>query len=115
MGEENLKEACLVRVFIAEEDTYKGEPLYKYILRWCLDNGIAGATVFRGIAGFGRHRKLRKHSLLPKKDLPVVIEIIDEPEKVEQKLLPFLKEVVKEGLITLEKVYVLKWGTPDRG
>lgn len=108
MGNENLDRAKLVRVFIAEEDTYGGKPLYKYILQWCMENGIAGATVFRGIAGYGRHRRLRKHSLLPKRDLPLVVEVIDTPEKVEKKLLPFLKEVVKEGLITLETVYILR-------
>jgi len=104
----NLRTAKLVRVLIAEDDTLDGEPLYKKILEWCINNGIAGATVFRGMAGFGRHKKLRMHTLLPKKDLPVVIEIIEDPAKVEKKLLPFLKEVVKEGLLTLETVYVLK-------
>ncbi len=108
MEEKNLHTAKLVRVFIAEEDTFKGEALYKYILEWCLKNGIAGATVFKGMAGFGKHRRLRKHSLLPKKDLPIVIEIIDNPQKVEKELIPFLKEVVKEGLITVETVYVLR-------
>jgi PII-like signaling protein len=104
---ERLKTTKLVRVFIAEEDTYKGKPLYKYILQWCMENDIAGATVFKAFAGYGKHKKLRKHSLLPKKDLPIVVEIIDNPEKVEEKLLPFLKEVVREGLITSETVYIL--------
>lgn len=108
MGNENLVTAKLVRVFIAEEDTFEGKPLYKYILEWCMENGIAGATAFRGVAGYGSHKKLRKHSLLPKKDLPIVVEIIDEPQKVEEKLIPFLKGVVKEGLITLETVYILR-------
>lgn len=108
MEEKNLTTAKLVRIFIAEEDTYEGEPLYKHILEWCLKNGIAGATVFKSMAGFGKHKKLRRHSLLPKKDLPIVVEIIDNPQKVEEELIPFLKEVVKEGLITLETVYVLR-------
>jgi PII-like signaling protein len=108
MSNERLKTAKLVRVFIAEEDTYKGEPLYKYILEWCMENGIAGATVFKAFAGYGKHKKLRKHSLLPKKNLPIVVEIIDEPQKVEEKLIPFLKSVVKEGLITTETVYILE-------
>lgn len=108
MEEKNLTTAKLVRVFIAEEDTYNGEALYKYILEWCLKNNIAGATVFKGMAGFGKHRKLRKHTLLPKKDLPLVIEIIDTPEKIKNILIPFLKEVVREGLITMETVYILR-------
>jgi len=107
MDNERLKTAKLVRVFIAEEDTYEGKPLYKHILEWCLENGIAGATVFKAFAGYGKHKQLRKHSLFPKKDLPIVVEIIDEPQKVEEKLLPFLKGVVKEGLITTETVYIL--------
>ena len=107
MEEKNLTAAKLIRVFIAEEDTYNGEPLYKYILEWCLRNDIAGATVFKGMAGFGKHKKLRRHTLLPKKDLPLVVEIVDNPEKVESILIPFLKEVVKEGLITVETVYLV--------
>ena len=107
MRNENLKTCKLVRVFIAEEDSFEGEPLYKYILEWCKENGIAGATVFKAFAGYGRHRTIRRPSLIPKKNLPIVVEIIDEPQRVEEKLIPFLKEVVKEGLITLETVYVL--------
>jgi len=108
MSSGDLKTCKLVRVFISEEDSVDGKPLYKYILEWCVENGIAGATVFKAFAGYGRHRVIRKPSLLPKKNLPLVVEIIDEPQKVEEKLLPFLKEIVKEGLITLETVYVLK-------
>ena len=107
MANKNLKSCKLVRVFIAEEDKYEGQPLYKYILQWCMERGIRGATVFRGIAGYGRHKELRKPFLFPKNNLPIVVEIIDEPQKVEKILLPFLKEVVKEGLITTETVYVL--------
>ena len=108
MQHENLKVAKLVRVFIAEEDTFKEIPLYKFILEWCMNNKISGATVFRGIAGYGHHKKLRQHFLFPKKDLPIIVEIIEEPHKVEKVLLPFLKEVVKEGLITIETVYIVK-------
>ena len=108
MEQENLKAAKLVRIFIAEEDTFEDKPLYKFILEWCMNNTILGATVFRGIAGYGHHKKLRHHSLLPKKDLPIVIEIIEDPYKVEEILLPFLKKVVKEGLITVETVYIVK-------
>ena len=107
MRNENLKTCKQVRVFIAEEDTFEGEPLYKYILNWCKENNIAGATVFKAFAGYGRHKTVRKPSLLPKRNLPLVVEIIDEPEKVDKELIPFLKGVVKEGLITLETVYVL--------
>ena len=103
-----LVEKKLVRVFIGEEDKApNGEPLFRYIVEWCLENGIAGATVFLGIMGYGMHKKLRKSGLLPSKKLPVVVEIVDESQKVEGKLLPFLKEVVKEGLVTVEKVFVL--------
>jgi len=108
MGCGNLEPRKLVRVFIGEEDKApSGEPLFRYIVQWCLDNGIAGATVFLGVMGYGRHRKIRKSGLLPLKKLPIVIEIIDTEQNVNEKLLPFLKEVVKEGLITVEKVYVL--------
>ncbi|NPA14127.1 MAG: DUF190 domain-containing protein [Aquificae bacterium] len=106
--ENDLQVQYLVRVFITEEDTYQGQKLYKYILQWCYENGIRGGTVFRGIAGFGKHKVLRKPSLLPKSNLPIVVEIMDSPQVVEEKLIPFLKEVIKEGTITLEKVYVLK-------
>jgi len=108
MGCKDLQERKLVRVFIGEEDKAEnGEPLFKFIVEWCFENGIAGATVFQGVMGFGKHRKIRKAGILPIKKLPMVVEIIDEPEKVENVLIPFLKKVVKEGLITVEKVYVL--------
>ena len=107
MRNENLKTCKMVRVFITEEDRYGETPLYKYILEWCKENGIAGATVFKAFAGYGKHKVVRKPSLIPKRNLPLVVEIIDEPQKVEEILIPFLEEVVKEGLITLETVYVL--------
>jgi len=108
MGCKDLKERKLVRVFIGEEDRAEnGEPLFKYIVEWCYENGIAGATVFRGVMGFGKHRKIRKAGILPVKQHPLVVEIIDEDRKVEEILIPFLKSAVKEGLITVEKVYVL--------
>jgi len=104
----DLVPKILVRVFIGEEDRAEdGTPLFKFLVEWCLENGIAGATVFRGVLGYGRHKKLRKAGLLSSEKPPVVVEIVDDPEKVEKILLPFLKKAVKEGLITTEKVYAL--------
>jgi PII-like signaling protein len=108
MGYTDLEERLLVRVFIGEEDkTDDGKPLFKAIVEWCFENGVAGATVFQGVMGFGKHRKLRKAGILPTKKLPVVIEIVDTPQKVENEVIPYLKSAVREGLITVEKVYVL--------
>lgn len=99
----------LLRVFIGESDVWHGGPLYKAIVLKARELGLAGATVLRGPMGFGANSRMHTAKLLElSTDLPVVVEIVDSPEKI-QALLPFLDEAVAEGLITIEGVRVLRY------
>jgi hypothetical protein len=99
----------LLRVFVGENDMCVGKALYEWIVLKARELNLAGATVTRGLMGFGAHSRMHTAKLLRlSEDLPVVIEIVDTLEKLET-LLPFLDENVKEGLITLEKVRVIKY------
>lgn len=103
------QEGLLLRIFIGEMDSYKGKPLYEVIVLKARELDIAGATVVRGIMGYGAKSRVHTLKILRlSEDLPVVIEIVDVEEKIE-KLLPFLDETVREGLITLEKVRIIKY------
>ncbi len=103
------EEGILLRIFIGEKDRYKGKPLYEQIVLKAREMGLAGATVLRGIMGFGAESRLHTAKILRlSEDLPIIIEIVDRKEKIDA-LIPFLDEVVKEGLITMEKVKVIKY------
>lgn len=102
------EEALLLRVFFGEDDKYEGKPLYRYMVEFCKSRGIAGATVFRGILGYGKSSVIHKAGFLSlSSDLPIVVEIIDCEEKI-QSILPELSRMVENGLITLERVKVVK-------
>jgi PII-like signaling protein len=103
------EEGMLLRIFVGETDQYKGKALYEQIVIKARELNLAGATVVRGIMGFGADSRMHSAKLLRlSEDLPIVIEIVDTEEKLNT-LLPFLDEVVQEGLITLEKVRVIKY------
>jgi len=103
------EEGMLLRIFIGESDNYKGKALYEQIVLKARGLNLAGATVTRGIMGFGADSRMHTAKLLRlSEDLPVVIEIVDTEENL-NKILPFLDDVVVEGLITLEKVKVIKY------
>src|SRR5207253_1510346 len=104
-----------VRIYIGEQDKAAGShrPLWEDLLSLLRREGAAGATMIRGLAGFGAHSKLhvaRLADLVP--DLPVVVEWIDGPERVER-LLPRLRELVRTGMITLEDVDIVKYTHRD--
>jgi PII-like signaling protein len=110
-------EGLLVRVFLGESDTWHGKPLYEAIVERVRAEGIAGATVLRGIEGFGANSRLHTSRILRlSADLPIVVEIVDLPDRIEA-ILPLLDEMIPEGLITLEKVRVIasRAGPPDGG
>lgn len=111
-------EAQLLRVFIGESDRWHGKPLYEAIVLKARELHLAGATVLRGPMGFGANSRLHTVKILRlSEDLPVVIEIVDTEEKIAT-LLPYIDEMVEEGLITLEKVHVIKYranGGDDKG
>ena len=103
------EEGMLLRIFIGESDNHEGKVLYEQIVLKARQMNLAGATVTRGIMGFGADSRMHTAKLLRlSEDLPVVIELVDTEENL-NKLLPFLDEVVEEGLITLEKVRVIKY------
>ena len=102
-------EGKLLKVFVGETDRYKSKPLYEAIVLKARELNLAGATVFRGIMGYGATSRIHSIKLLRlSEDLPVVIEIVDTEENI-NKILPFLDETVTEGLITMEKVNVIKY------
>jgi PII-like signaling protein len=103
----------LLRIFIGESDTWQSEPLYRAIVLKARELGLAGATVLRGPMGFGANSRMHTSKLLElSTDLPIVIEIVDSSEKI-QEMLPFLDQCVAEGLITIEGVRVLRY-QPNR-
>jgi PII-like signaling protein len=107
----------LLRVFIGESDRWHHQPLYEAIVLKARELGLAGATVLRGPMGFGAHSRLHTAKILRLSiDLPMVIEIVDCEEKINQ-LLPHLDEMVTEGLVTIEDVKVLRYRaqTPQGG
>ena len=102
-------EASLLRIFIGESDKIHGRPLSEIIVEKAREQGLAGATVLRGILGFGANSRIHTTKVLRlSEDLPLVIEIVDEEEKINT-LLPELDEIIGEGLITLEKVRVIAY------
>src|SRR5687767_10233882 len=99
----------LLRIFVGESDRHGHMPLYEAIVLKARESGLAGATVLRGPMGFGAHSRLHTAKILRlSEDLPVVIEIVDTREKIEA-FIPELDAMVSDGLITLEKVRVIKY------
>lgn len=102
-------EAQLVRVYIGENDTWHGKPLFEAIVLRAREEGLAGATVFRGIEGYGASSRVHTTRLLElSSDLPVVIELIDVHERV-ARFLPILDEMVGDGLVTTHPVHVVTY------
>ncbi len=100
------KHGKLLRIFIGENDRHEGLPLYEWIVRQARENGLAGATVLRGLEGYGAHSRLHKAKILRlSSDLPLVVEIVDTEEKI-QSFLPLIDDAVGEGLATVERVEV---------
>ena len=106
---QTLEQGKLLRIFVGESDRWNHQPLYEAIVLKARELGLAGATVLRGPMGFGANSRLHTAKILRlSMDLPMVIEIVDTDEKIQQ-LLPHLEEMVLEGLVTLEDVQVLKY------
>jgi len=101
------EEGLLLRIFIGESDRRDGRPLYELIVEEARRRGLAGATVLRGVMGFGANSRIHTTKILRlSEDLPVVIEIVDEADKINA-LLPDLDGMIAEGLVTLERVRVV--------
>jgi uncharacterized protein len=109
------KQALLLRIFIGEDDEVGGSPLYEAIVLKAREKHLAGATVLRGPMGFGASSRLHTTKILRlSEDLPLVIEIVDSEEKIND-FLSVLDGMMSSGLITLEKVQVLQYGTKNAG
>lgn len=105
----------LLRIYIGESDQHEGRPLYQAIVERLRDRGIAGSTVLRGIEGFGAHARLHTTRLLRlSEDLPILIEVVDSEERIHD-ILPELDGMVRDGLITMEKVQVIAYRGRDAG
>jgi len=97
-------EGRLLRVFVGESDKHEGRPLYEWIVRRARELGLAGATVLRGLEGFGAASRIHTAKILRlSSDLPLVIEIVDTADKIEA-FLPEIDAAVHDGLATVEKV-----------
>jgi uncharacterized protein len=109
-------DAILLRIFIGESDKYEGMPLSRYLVELFKKEGMAGATVLRGISGYGKSSKLHTTSILRlSDDLPIVIEVVDRKENIER-IKPKLDNVIEEGLITEEEVKIILYeGRPAVG
>lgn len=96
----------LLRIFIGERDKHDGKPLYEWILRTAKERGLAGGTVIRAMEGFGAHSSIHTAKILDlSTDLPIIIEIVDDPEKIED-FLSVVDSVIEEGLATVEAVHI---------
>ena len=102
-------ESILIRIFIGESDKYEGKPLYQALTELLRREKIAGATVLRGILGFGARSHLHTaHILRLSQDMPIVIECVDSRESIDR-VLPEIEQMMGDGLITEEKVKVLHY------
>lgn len=100
------QEGCLLRIFVGEDDKHEGKPVYEWLVLKAREQGLAGATVLRGLMGFGAHSRLHTFKIERLSlDLPIVIEIVDTRPKLEA-FLAEIDPVIHEGLATLEKAEV---------
>jgi PII-like signaling protein len=103
------EEGMLLRIFIGESDSFKGKPLYEQIVLKARELNLAGATVIHGTMGFGAASRIHTTKIVRlSEDLPIIVELVDTEEKLAS-LMPFLDETVEEGLITMERVTVVKY------
>ena len=103
-------EQILMRIFLGEADQWERRPLYASLLELFRARGLAGATVLRGVAGFGPHSVIHQAGILRlSADLPIIIEVIDDEARLEA-VLPDVDRMMSGGLITMEKVRVIRYG-----
>ena len=104
-----IEDDILLRIRLGEKDMHEGRPLYEVIVQKARELDLAGATVLRGIMGFGADSRMHSAKLLSlSSDLPIVIEIVDSKENIDR-LMPFLDRNLEEGIVTMEAVHVHKY------
>jgi PII-like signaling protein len=104
--------AKMLRIHFGEDDKWHDRPLYEAIVAKCRELDIAGATVFRGIEGYGASTLIHKAHLLRSSDRPIMVSVIDTAQNI-QKLLPVLDEMVDDGLIAMSEVEVIRYVHQD--
>jgi PII-like signaling protein len=108
-------EGKLLRIFIGESDRFEGKPLYQALVEKARSEGLAGATVLRGIEGFGASSHLHTSRILRlSEDLPIIIEIVDTAENIDR-VVPIFDEMVGDGMMTLENVDVITYRARSKG
>jgi len=106
-------DGILMRILIGDSDRWEGKPLYEAIVERARQQGLAGATVFRGILGFGKHSRIHTATILTlSTDLPIVIEMVDTEESI-ARFMPIVDEMVAEGMVTHEAVKVIKYAAGE--
>lgn len=103
--------AKLVRVHFGEDDKWQGKPLYEAIVEEARRHDLAGATVYRGIEGYGASSRIHRRQLLTSSDLPIMLCLIDTADKIER-FLPTLQSMVQEGLVAISDVDVIRYTHP---
>jgi PII-like signaling protein len=107
-------QATWLRIYIGESDQWHHKPLYQALVEFFREEGVAGATVLRGVEGYGAHSQIHAaHILRLSEDLPMIVEVIDEPARIEA-LLPTVREMVRDGLIMTSSVNVEMYGHHDQ-
>ena len=100
--------AKMIRIYFGEDDRWQGQPLYQAIVEEARRQDLAGATVYRGIEGYGASTRIHRRHLMTSSDLPIMVCIVDVPAKIEQ-FLPVLERMVHEGLIAMSDVEVIRY------
>src|SRR5262249_53899733 len=103
---QSSRPAKLLRIHLSEQDKYSGKPLYEAIVEKCLELNIAGATVFRGVEGYGESAEIHRHHLWAH-DQPIVVTVIDSEDQI-RSLLPILEGMIDRGLIAMSDVEVVR-------
>jgi uncharacterized protein len=107
-------QARMLRIHFGEDDKWQGKPLHEAIFAKCRELGIAGATVYRGIEGYGTSTRIHRASLWTfSKDAPIIVSVIDTEEQI-NKLIPHLDTMVQEGLIATSRVDVIRFSQQER-
>ena len=109
---QNYQPAKLLRLHFTERDRYRGKPLYEAIVEKCQELKVAGATVLRGLEGYGDTAEIHRSHILTH-DLPIVVQIVDSEESI-QRLLPIVEEMMDKGLIAMSDVHVIRIKKPGR-
>jgi PII-like signaling protein len=103
-------QARRLRIYIGESDRWKRKPLFHAIVEKAKELDLAGASVFRGLEGYGANSRIHTAKILDlSDDLPVLVEIVDSQEYID-KLLPYLDEMITEGMVTIDDIEVIKYG-----